>query len=55
MDWAPALIELFNEFKNVVISSLVLAIFDPGEETLLKTDWSTEGMGCIFMQPADDE
>ena len=35
--------------------SPVLAIFDPDKPTLLRNDWSAEGMGCILMYPTDDE
>ena len=53
-EWTPELITLFDELKVGVISSPVLARFDPDKPTFLKTDWSAEGMGWILMQPADD-
>lgn len=37
-----------------IISSPVLARFDPLKPTFLKIIWSAEGMGWILMQPADD-
>ena len=55
MAWSPDLIELFNDMKICITSSPVLARFDPSKLTFLKTDWSTEGMGYILMQPASDE
>jgi len=53
--WTPELIELFNELKIAITSSPVLARFDPGKITFLKTDWSAYGMGYILMQPDDSE
>ena len=38
-----------------LISSPVLARFDPLNITFLKTDWSSEGMGWILMQPDDND
>ena len=55
MAWTPALLEVFNKLKKRVTYSPVLDIFDPNKTTFLKTDWSTEGMGCILMQPVYDE
>ena len=45
MDWEAALISLFVEVKVTIISSPVLARFDPLKPTFLYTDWSAEGMG----------
>ena len=53
--WTADLVALFNELKQMITSSPVLARFDPSKPTFLKTDWSGEGMGWILMQPADDE
>ena len=36
MGWTPALVELFDELKKGVTSSLVLAIFDPNKPTFFK-------------------
>ena len=52
--WTPYLISLFEELKITITSSPVLARFNPGKPTFLKTDWSAEGIGWILMQPADD-
>ena len=38
----------------IIISSPVLAKFDPAKPTFLKIDWSVEGIGWILIQPADD-
>ena len=52
--WSPHLIELFHDLKQCITSSPVLSRFDPNKPTFLKTDWSSEGMGWILMQPADN-
>ena len=52
--WTQELIQLFNDIKLCIISSPVLARYNPDKPTFLKTDWSAEGMGWILMQPADD-
>ena len=52
--WTPASIQLFEDMKACITSSPVLARYDPSKPTMLKTDWSAEGMGFILMQPADD-
>ena len=53
--WTPELVKLFADLKICITSSPVLARFDTTRPTFLKTDWSSEGMGWILMQPADDE
>ena len=53
--WTPQLIKLFADLKLCITSSSVLARFDTTRPTFLKTDWSSEGMGWILMQPADDD
>ena len=52
--WTPSLIELFNDLKNGLLTSPVLARFDTAKPTFLKTDWSGKGMGWILMQPSND-
>ena len=37
-----------------ITSSPIVTKFGPLKPTFLKTDWSSEGMGWIFMQPVDD-
>ena len=54
MLWSPQLIQLFKDVKVCITSSPVLARYDPDKPTFLKKDWSTEGMGWIMMQPAND-
>ena len=29
--------------------------FDPSKPTLFKTDWNSEGIGWIILQPLDDD
>ena len=53
-NWTPELTKLFFDLKICITSSPVLARFDPGMPTFLKTDWSSAGMGWILMQPNDD-
>ena len=55
MAWIPELVTLFHEIKFGVTSSPVLTKFDPEKLTLLKTNCSTEGIGCILMQPDGDD
>ena len=53
--WSAELSSLFTDLKKSITSSPVLARFDPLKSASLKTDWSSEGMGLILVQPADDE
>ena len=39
MAWTPEFMELFNELKKAVTSSLVLALFGPSKPTYLNIDW----------------
>ena len=55
MRWTPDLVKLFADLKLCITSSPIFARFDPKKSTLVKTDWSREGMGWILMQPADDK
>ena len=55
MEWSPSLIQLFEDINVCITLSPISARFDPSKATLLKTDWSAEGMGWILMQAADDE
>ena len=52
--WTPELSTLFTDLKVCITSSPVIR-FDPTKITFLKTYWSSEGMGWILMQPADDD
>ena len=53
--WTPELSTLFTDLKVCITSSPVIARFYPTKITFLKIDWSSEGMGWILMQPADDD
>ena len=55
MPWSPSLVELFRDIKISITSSPVLARCDPGKPIFLKTDWSSEGMGYILIQPGNDK
>ena len=52
--WTPALVKLFADLKMCITSAPVLARFDTTRPTFLKPDWSSEGMGWILMQPANN-
>ena len=53
--WTQELIQLFEDLKRSITSGPILARYDPDKPTFIKTDWSTEGMRWILMQPADGE
>ena len=55
MHWTPDLVKLLADLKLCITSSPVLARFDPGKTTFFKTGWSSEDMGWILMQPANDK
>ena len=55
MAWIPKLITLFSELKYGVTSSLFLTRFDPDKHTFLKTDWSSEEVVWILIQPNTDK
>ena len=55
MAWLHDLIQIFEDMKKCITFSPILARFNPTELIFLKTDWSTEGMAWILMQPADDK
>ena len=55
MAWTPELITLFSEFKHGVTSSPVLNRFDTYKPTFLNTDWISERIGWILIQPATDK
>ena len=52
--WTIELKTLFQELKEKIINSPLIARYDPSLPTFLKTDWSALGMGWILMQPARD-
>ena len=51
--WSYELKTLFYDLKELIISSPLLACYDPSKPTFLKTDWSAHGMGYILCQPDD--
>ena len=54
MAWTPELLELFEDLKESITSSPITARYNPELPVFLKTDWSSEGMGWILMQPHSD-
>ena len=54
MVWTPGLLQLFDDVKLAITLSPIFARDDPLKPTLLKTDWSAEGMVWISMQPEDN-
>ena len=54
MAWSQELIALFEYLKTAITSSPVLIRYDPDQPLFLKTDWSSDGMGWILLQPAGD-
>ena len=55
MEWTPVLIHLFQRMKEELTKSPVLARYDSGRPTFLKTDYSALGMAYIIMQPEDSD
>ena len=53
--WTDALVHLFEDMKLCITTSPVLVKFDSTKPTFLKTGWSSEDMGWILIQPADDK
>ena len=52
--WTPELTNYFTDLKACISSSPILTRFDSAKSTFLKIGWSSEGMGWILMQPAND-
>ena len=53
VEWTPDLVKLLNKCKKGITSSPVLVRYDSDKPVFLKTDWLTEGMGYILLQPYD--
>ena len=51
--WTPEIRKIFDKCKKGITSSPVLARYDSDKPVFLKTDWSTEVMDHILMQPDD--
>ena len=41
--WSPTLIDLFQNYKTILITSPLLLRYDSSKPTLLKIDWSVGG------------
>ena len=52
--WTPELVKLFTDLKICITSSPILARFYPTKHTFLKTDWSSNDIGWIFVKPTDN-
>ena len=52
--WTPELIKIFSDLKVCITFSPVLVRCNPSTPTVLKTDWSSEGVAWILMQPTDN-
>ena len=55
MACTPQIITLFSKLKHGANSSPVLTRFYSYKPTLLKEDWSSEGLGSVLIQPATDK
>ena len=51
MDWSSFHVSLFNTCKSNIPSSPLFLCYNSSKPVSLKTDWSTNGMGYILMQP----
>ena len=53
LSWNPTLINLFNDYKNYLVTSPLLLRYDSSKPAFPKTDWSADGMGYILTQVDD--
>lgn len=53
--WGEPQCETFQEIKQVLISSPVLALFDPNCETVVSADASSCGLRAMLLQKQPDE
>ena len=51
----PTTYQFFSELKHDMTLFPVLTCFGPDKLTFIHTDWSSEGMGWILMQPTTDK
>lgn len=49
-EWAGTQEKEFNAIKRIIRSDQVLALYDPKKDTIVQTDASKFGLGCVLMQ-----
>ena len=53
--WGPSQEKSFSDIKHCLVSSPVLALYDPNRETKINADASSFGIGGVLLQKQDEE